>query len=229
MPRLKSRNEFTPFGFRIMVPETGWDSWAHLPHRSFDTVVRAYQSHLLGNPWLVQKHSWPTDYDSCANRVDEYTSALCRNAGYNQFIEDENPVYAPPQSFETQKKTSAAGARRVLAGVHVLLDWLGDGGRPVAPELAEQRAQICATCPKNDGGDWKSVFTAPVAEMIRLQLAIRHDLELKTSVDDKLTVCSGCDCPLALKVFSPLEHNRRHLTEETKARLDPRCWVLNEP
>lgn len=110
----------------------------------------------------------------------------------------------------------------------MLVDWLGDDQAPVAVEIAERRAAVCADCPKNDGGDWKAYFTVPIAEKIRQQMALRHDLELRTSLDNRLTVCSGCDCPLALKVWAPLDHVLAHTSEETKGRLDERCWVLRE-
>ena len=92
--------------------------------------------------------------------------------------------------------------------------------------MADSRAAICATCPRNDGGDFTAYFTKPIADRIRTQLEIRGDLQLRTSHDEKLTVCSACDCPLKLKVWVPIEHIMLHTADDVRAKLDPRCWIL---
>ena len=107
-----------------------------------------------------------------------------------------------------------------------MLDWLGSGGKAVDPALAEKRAGICADCPQNGADDWKTYFTQPIADKIRTQLEIKADLQLRTTYDDRLRVCSACDCPLKLKVHTPMEHILAHTSEDTKTRLDPRCWIL---
>jgi len=96
----------------------------------------------------------------------------------------------------------------------------------VEQTLADSRAAICADCPKNDGGDFTAYFTEPIANKIRTQLEIRGDLQLRTPSDEKLTVCSACDCPLKLKVWVPLDHILAHTSPEVKTKLDPRCWIL---
>lgn len=107
----------------------------------------------------------------------------------------------------------------------MLLDWLGSGGKPAEQSLADSRAAICSTCPRNDGGDFTAFFTKPIADKIRTQLEIRGDLQLRTPHDETLTVCSACDCPLKLKVWVPMEHILAHTSEDTKTKLDPRCWI----
>lgn len=225
--RLKSRDQFPPGSFQFCQPETGWcaPTW-----RSFDTVVRELIAHRNGNPHLIAKHGWATDYDTVANEVDEYNAVRCRNAGYFDFILQDSPP-SPKlflSRFQARKPAAAVAGniKRVAAGIGVLYDWLGSGATPVSKDEAERRAAICVSCPKNDGGDWKAYFTESIAEKIRQQLSIKHDLKLETSQDDKLTVCSGCDCPLHLKVWTPMQHVLAHTSDEIKQRLDPRCWVL---
>jgi len=99
---------------------------------------------------------------------------------------------------------------------------------PVAGDVAEKRAGICATCPQNEKGDWLSWFTKPAQELIRRQLSVRKDLDFSTTHDKELEACAACACPLKLKVHVPLKHITDHLSDETRGKLDSRCWILNE-
>lgn len=225
MSRMKSLTQHPPFSFQFIQVEAGQKE----PFvGSFNSVVEKVRALRIANPYLVQKYGWRTDLEGVEFDVEQQNVARCRAHGWSNFILEDN-LADPP--VPPQKKTllpGVAGAKRVAAGVAVLLDWLGTSGRAVDPLLAERRAAVCATCPKNDGGDWKAYFTGPISEKIRTQLEMRNDLALKTSHDDKLTVCSACDCPLRLKVFVPFEYIAKHISEDTKTRLDPRCWILSE-
>lgn len=180
------------------------------------------------NPFLAERHGWRLDAAGVEHDVEQYNVARMIAGGWLNFIvqDDANsasPTYVMPPA---QKKTSvAARVRNVAAGVGVLLDWLGSGGKAVEQTLADSRAAICATCPKNDGGDFIAYFTKPIADKIRTQLEIRGDLQLRTPHDEKLTVCSACDCPLKLKVWVPLDHILAHTSEDTKTKLAPQCWI----
>ena len=53
-------------------------------------------------------------------------------------------------------------------------------GKVVPKEVADSRALICTAggpgdtrCPMNGTGDWKQIFTAPAAELIKNQLAAK--------------------------------------------------------
>lgn len=199
---------------------------------SFTMVVDQVQALRKGNKYLAEKHGWALDRAGVEYDVEQQNVARCLAGGWTDFIQfDEAPAPPPVSNYEDSKKNrsgAVAGIKRISAGIGVLLEWLGSGAKPVENRLAEARAAICATCPKNDGGDWKAYFTGPIADKIRTQLEIKNDLQLKTSMDDKLTVCSGCDCPLPLKVHTPLNHVLAHTNDDVKKRLDPRCWVLHE-
>lgn len=231
MVSLKNPDGQIPNGLKYLQSETGWDSSKMIgKFPSMSTLVRGVIAHRGGNSWLIQKHNWSTDFNVVLGEMRDYNARLCLEHGWLNYITTDEE---PPAVANVQKKTlsaSAAGGsiRKISAGIGVLLDWVGSGGVPVASEAAERRASICATCPRNDGGDWKAYFTEPIAAKIKQQLEIKHDLQLKTSHDDRLTVCSACDCPLQLKVWTPLEHILEHTSEEVKERLDPRCWILQE-
>ncbi len=213
-----------------MQAEIGWDSTKMVhPFPSVSVLTQAVITVRLANPYMVQKHGWSTEYDEVKAEILQYLALLCLRQGAMNFINTDES--APPQPEMTQKKTlyqNVVGIKTVSAGIGVLLDWLGSGGVPVSAEVAERRANICKDCPKNDGGDFKAYFTEPIAAKIKQQLEIKHDLQLKTSVDDNLTVCSACDCPLPLKVWTPLEHILVHTSKEVKAKLHPKCWILHE-
>ncbi len=228
MVTLKNPQGQIPNGNRFMQPEIGWDSTKMMhPFPSIDALARGVIAMRTANPWLVQKHGWATEFAEVRSEMLDYNARICLEHGWMAFINgDEAPL--PQPEFHAQKKTlsqNVVAIKHVAAGAGVFLDWIGDGGTPVAMEVAERRANICVTCPKNDGGNWLSYFTQPIATKIKQQLEIKHDLQLKTSVDNRLTVCSACDCTLSLKVWTPLEHILAHTSDKVKAKLDPRCWI----
>ncbi len=234
MVTLKNPQGQIPNGNRYLQPETGWDSRKMLhPFPSIDALATGVIAMRLANPWLVQKHGWTTDFAAVKAEMLEYQAQLCLKHNWFGFINTDETA-PPPAEVKAQKKTLSVaaavggGIKRVAAGIGVFLDWIGEGGAPVSIQVAEHRANICKDCPKNDGGDFKSYFTEPIAAKILLQLEIKNDLSLKTSVDEKLTVCSACDCPLKLKVWVPIEHILDHMSDEVKDELDPRCWITKE-
>lgn len=229
MPRLKDRNRFVPGGFQVIHPEAGMKQ----PFSgSFNAAVEFEFNFRKSNPFLTKKHGWSTNRSDIEREVEDYNVKRCLASGWLDFVMLDAPVQSAASSSPGQKKTlwqSAVGSvKRIANGEKLIQDWLGSGRKPVDKPLAEQRAAVCATCPKNDGGDFTTYFTEPIANQIRWLLGVKHDMDLKTSLDEKLTVCSGCDCPLPLKVWSPLDLVRKHTDSDTMARLDPRCWVLNE-
>lgn len=227
MARLKSLTAHPPYGFQFLQPETGQST----PFSgSFYSVVEQVMTLRQANPFLCERHGWRTDQAGVEHDVEQYNVARMIAGGWMDFIVSDDP--APPPTYyppSAQKKSAVgvlSGVKRVAAGVAVLVEWLGSGAKPVEQSLADSRAAICADCPKNDGGDFIAYFTKPIADKIRTQLEIRGDLQLRTPHDDKLTVCSGCDCPLKLKVWVPFDYVLAHTSEDTKTRLDPRCWIL---
>lgn len=228
MPRLKSRTEHPPYSFQFLQPETGQTT----PFvGSFNFVVEQVITLRMANPFLAERHGWRTDVAGVEAEVDAYNTARCIAGGWLNFVVMDDtappaPTYVMPEKKKPWASAVGGSVKRVAAGVAVLVEWLGSGAKPVEQSLADTRAAICAGCPKNDGGDFTKYFTEPIANTIRTQLEIRGDLQLRTGHDDKLTVCSACDCPLKLKVWAPLEHVIAHTSEDTKTKLDPRCWIL---
>ncbi len=101
-----------------------------------------------------------------------------------------------------------------------LLDWLGDGAKPVLSEEAERRAKICASCPLNVP---KSILIPLAIDTIRLKLKLRVPDEWR------LRTCGACSCDLRLKVWVPYEHVKAwQRTPELEAcrKANPNCWQI---
>lgn len=190
------------------------------------------RSHRLANP----RFNLATDVDAIGNELDLFTCVRIAN----------NPAYCtggpvpkaqrPPRgrvAGVAQAVVESAGAvvekaKKYVSGVGVLLSWLGSGGKAVSQEQAEKRAAVCAVCPKNEPGGLDSFFTAIAAEKIRSQLALRNEMDMKTSQDTKLNVCTACLCQTKLKVHVPIAHVLARLKPEMKSQLHQDCWILKE-
>lgn len=118
----------------------------------------------------------------------------------------------------------------------VLSAWVGSGGKPVANELAQARANVCAgtnpdgsdKCPLNGHGEWWQSAVGDIADVIRQILEFKNRMRISVSNEDKLFMCSACGCCARLKVHTPLDHILKNSSPETMAKLDPRCWILKE-
>lgn len=241
-PILKSRRSFPPGGFVFTEARTGWSA---SPGMTFDQVVDALIGHRLANPRYAGQ--WATDKGAVEDEVDTFTAlnvmmllgAQNRIGAVGEYVvmaggggdvpkKVSLPVLGRLRRVGAAAVAVVGGVKRLGIGIGTLLDWLGSGGEPVGKELAESRAGVCDGCPKNDAGDWTRFFTVPVARQLKQQMEIRKELDLSTSHDTNLHVCSACNCVLPLMVFVPLEHKLKHLTPEIRSDLDPRCWVLKE-
>ena len=220
MPRIKDRNRWLPYGWQLLLPEIGMKEPIS---GSFYDVVDAFAKIVNKNPALAQKNNWPTDTKGQENFIDQREVHRMLQHGWTEFV----LMDAPEQAYAwSEKKTSFLSG--IAAGTKILAEWLGEDGKPVDHELAEKRASICATCPANSGGNWLSYFTKPIADRIRYMMGVRHDLQLNTSYDKMLTVCDRCHCELKTKVHVPLKHINSYMSAESKAALEPRCWILHE-
>lgn len=229
MARLKDRLRQIPGGLKFRQPETGWDSSRALPPMpSLRALAQALIQHRKSNPHQLKLNGWSTVLEQVEDELDVYNAKICIDHGWTEFVlvnsgEQFSPKPMPP--LNQLNRSLAEGVAAVRVGAKIISSWLGEGGNPVARDEAERRAAICATCPKNDRGDWTRYFTQPASDLIRKQLGMAKDLNLMTSKHAELEICSVCACPLKLKVWTPLVHILKHINEATKAELDPRCWI----
>lgn len=228
---LKSRSTLPPGGWVYRQAETNWASAFGL---TFDETVDAIIAHRRANP----RFNLSTDWATVAVELEVYTEKrLLQIPGAKIYLTASDPKPERPSHLAqpVHQGGVAAGAKpSIVAGIPVLINWLGDGLRPVDQALAEGRAAVCAggngreKCPQNQAGDWRRWFTEPVAAVLKMQMEIKADKNLSTTNDDKLGVCDACACELHLKVWSPIRHITDNMNEATKARLDPRCWITKE-
>jgi len=71
-------------------------------------------------------------------------------------------------------------------------------------------------------------FSAAAGKEILAIFSTLNDLNLKTSLDSQLNVCSVCDCALKAKVWCPLDVFKPHMKKETIEALPAHCWILQE-
>lgn len=215
-------------------PQTNWK--VPNPMLPWDDVVRAIQQHRMANPRFAAQ--WSTETEDIEAELDAFT---CLRISFNpnyctggSFPKARTPLpgraVAGSRFAGIGKRVGAAveNVRKLYSGVGVLLDWVGSGGKVVSQEQANARATVCADCPKNELGGIESFFTAPAAEKIRKQLALKNEMELRTPLDDRLGTCTVCLCRMSLKVWVPLEHVVKKLKPEWRAELPEHCWVVKE-
>ncbi len=136
-----------------------------------------------------------------------------------------------------QKKTTGVraainrlsnGAAHVADGANILVDWLGDGAVPVSIELAQARAEVCATCPENRKGHKWLQLTSEKVRAIAEQMQAKDSMRLRVYGEERLHACAVCLCPLPLKVHVPLSTILAHTDDATIRAFPKTCWVPNE-
>lgn len=241
MARLKSRTRGIPFKFQFHQPQTGFTT----ANDSFDVVVNQVIANRKGNAFIAQQNNLSTDLAIVQQEVDEFNARrMLAHKGWEQYAYPDTggpdlkawSLSATPLRRLSAGVAGAVGAvRRTASGVAAVVSWLGASLRPVDHELAEQRAKVCEKCSLNDEANWLQRIDAAVASEIQHLVEVKNDLRLSTSVDDKLKICTGCDCKVALKVHAPIVHIWKNTSEDVKQALseavipgDKRCWVLVE-
>lgn len=100
--------------------------------------------------------------------------------------------------------------------------WLGAGGRPVAQDVAQSRADVCLKCPMHQARPIYEVLAGVAALTVRRQIELKNALMLRVNGEKSLHVCGACNCILRLKVWSPI----KFILENTDtSNLDKNCWI----
>jgi hypothetical protein len=220
-----SRSEFPPGGWEFYQPQTRWS--APTPKSStFDQTVNLIIKHRFANPAVTASHKLATDPGAVGNELENYTRARLGMPAIGQdFPKTLPPAQAPAVSGAVQGLVAAV--KQIAAGAALLLEWEESGRPPVDIPISEARAALCDGCPKNsDEKDLARIFTEPAAKLIKRKFERLFSLNLKTTHDEALNVCTACLCPLKLKVHTPVDLILKRLTGEQRSKLDPRCWIL---
>ncbi len=228
-------------GWRYREMATNWEAPNPLGD-SFDVTVQKIAEHRRANPG----YRLPHDLDSVRQALIDQTVShiISRHPGLVKewlvALDDEaqkktGPLSAPQQPVSRRHAPTATprGSRlaRVMAlvnGARTLARWLGDGSEPVSQDIAESRANRCASCPLNVRGDWFDRVTGSIADMVREEVTAKSAMDLRVKKESELGTCDACGCNLRLKVWVPMDVILPRMTDEALSRLDGKCWVLEE-
>lgn len=105
--------------------------------------------------------------------------------------------------------------------------WLGEGMRPVVPEKAQARANVCLKCPKNIDGSRLKMRDA-IAYLVTKTIEYRNHLGMHVEGENALGVCLVCDCVLKLKVHVPIKHIIETTPQSAIDELPDFCWQKTE-
>ena len=220
MAQLKDPQKQIPGGYTFFEPST---KWSPAPFSSLDSIVTQLVQHRLGRPDLIAKNHWAVDPQTVLEEVKAYNVAVCERNGWTDYImgSAETVPFQPPT-----RPSLLARARNVAAGADTLVEWIQEGQPVVDQATAETRSAICAACSKNGKGGLEAYFTVPVSNAIRRELERKQGMNLRTTHDEVLGVCTACSCPLPLKMWIPLSNILAKLPAESMKALDPSCWIL---
>ena len=228
---LKNRNCQIPNGLRWYCPVLKYES---PPNSSFRVICEGYAQAIRANFGKAKAAGLPTTMTEIENAVDLYNSAICKQNGWTQYLQEGPSQQAPisrPRPFNSlpqKQKSGIAVARNVAAGVKTIVEWIISGAEAVPKEQANHRAEVCVKCPLNKQGELSAFFTVPVAVAIRKALEDRKTMNLSTPVDSQLGTCEACGCVNALKVHVPFQKFFPKMIPESKGDLDPDCWIRAE-
>lgn len=231
MLKIKNKRANIPNGYLYVQRETNWDASKVMPHTisDFYAVCQAIRQHRMANPQFRLSTSMPAIEEE-VERVNAARVAAIPGAKDVYLMEVGGGAAAPsfPQAPAQTLQAVVAAVKQVSAGARTILDFEESGESPASYGQALKRAEVCVTCPLNETGDLTRFFTIPASERIKSQLERAHEMKLTTPLDNQLNICGACLCPLKLKIWFPLKFILAHMSDEVKAKLDQRCWILAE-
>ena len=117
--------------------------------------------------------------------------------------------------------------RNFIIGAETLAAWFGSGLETVSQDRATMRAMTCKLCPMNQKAKWHERWPEYFTTLSGIRETLRKN-GCQTSLDPHLHTCSGCDCPLTIKIWCPLPVIKLNMPVELRAKLHPQCWITNE-
>jgi len=208
-------------GWQFRQPEINWAVTAPISKTLDGAAMELFQQRNK-NSTLAEKYKWAMTLAGCRADVIRFNR---KRLGLNPegtplpFLDRHS---SPSGRVAGAVADSLAGLKRAAQGSAVVLDWLMSGGAAVAQELANKRASVCVTCPRNVDGAW---YTTAPAELIKKTLEARADLKLETPDDAALKSCDVCKCLMRLKVWCPLEFILNKTRPEVMAEFPGHCWI----
>lgn len=246
MATLKNEQKQIPGGgFDFRQPEINWSARKVLGlHPSLSTVTQALIRARKAHPDKVQKHGWSLDNGTVYQEVKDFNVKICMASGWTNYLTDGGGGAPPPLSQaaspQEQKRLAAVAtvARKIWSGAKASYEWM-EKKDFVPQEASESRAAVCVQCPLNSNeNEDKNLFerllgffTDQAAAAIKRQIEKKRGMNLSTSLDSKLFVCTACLCPLETKVHAPVAYIKPYTEKETLDEMKSKgknCWVVKE-
>lgn len=214
---LKSRSLFPPGGWQYRQPETGWAAPSPMAS-TFDQTV----TQILKHRWANSHLNLSNKQDEIAAELDAYTCArLGNDPEYCTNLDVLPKAEALPATPQAAEQNPASRVDNV-EGAKTIFEWFGAGGKPVEPQLAQARADICLKCPHNGG---RKLFTGAIAAMVKSLAGVKAKMNLTVTGEDDLGSCVQCGCHIPTKIWVPLEHLTR---SDDEIRFPEHCWIRKE-
>jgi hypothetical protein len=223
--RLKSRTEFPPGGFQLLLPEVGMTKSLS---GSFREMVEAFAMIVQKNPALAQRLGWPTQRAAQEAFVEERECRRLVSQGWSQFVDLSGPNYVPLPEVKKKGLAAVAGGAKAARSAIMAYTAMFSKTGPVANDVAIARASVCVDCPKNDTqNSLKNLFVETAAKEIMALLGALKDMTLTTPYDEKLGICTACHCPMRAKIHAPIEAIRAGMPQEVWQEIQtvPNCWI----
>lgn len=138
-----------------------------------------------------------------------------------------------PNQPEAAEAAVAPDAVKLADGAIILKEWLGEGGIPVAQNLAQSRADVCLKhggngCPANARKTMWSWLSVPVANTVLRWIEHKNKMNLHVDGEENLGTCSACLCELTVKIWCPMKHIQEHSDPRVIEQMPSHCWVKSE-
>lgn len=122
-------------------------------------------------------------------------------------------------------------SKKLGRGSQIICDWVGNDGRTVPRETAQDRADVCtgrisgSPCPHNVQ---ENLIIGLMGESVRHLLEVKNKASLRVQGEKKLRGCDVCGCHLRLKVHVPMEHLLKFTPKDEIESHPEYCWMRTE-
>jgi hypothetical protein len=143
----------------------------------------------------------------------------------------DHRVQLPELHIQNQRMSLLEIAKKYDTGAQIIADWLGAGAIPVSQEAGQARADVCrgvATgnpCPYNT---FESGFEHLFGESLKKIVEIKNEAKLRVDGEKSLHGCDICGCHLKTKIWTPMQHIRKHTSDDEFRKLPTFCWQRKE-
>ena len=207
MLTVATTKETPPGGWRITVEKTGHT----VSHYDWNAFIAAFEGHCLAN-----------NIPLTPSYQDQLLDRMCR----------ENPLWECKQAGKFKAKGTGSQFGPIMSFLKFVLNWTKESIKEgkvgwEEREVAQERANICKTCPYNTKTITFGCGGCAAAFGKLLALVLGKNMELEGGW--KLGSCRICSCTLKVAVWMALTPQQEALDEPVKEQFrDPGvskfCW-----